>query len=57
MIAQRFFHNAQGKIQKHKAFEAEIAAHNNSIIELKDKGRKMIDKRHFASEAIKVCSI
>jgi spectrin alpha len=45
--------NLQVKIQKHQAFEAEIDAHTNSMIELKDKGRKMIEQTHFATEAVK----
>lgn len=44
----------QVKIQKHLAFEAEIAAHNHSILSLKAKGLEMIQKDHFAAESIKV---
>lgn len=44
----------QVKIQKHQSFEAEIAAHNHSILSLKAKGLEMIQKDHFAAEAIKV---
>ncbi|XP_003391709.2 PREDICTED: spectrin alpha chain-like, partial [Amphimedon queenslandica] len=44
--------NLQVKIQKHQSFEAEIAAHTNSMMEVKNKGRKMAQD-HFAAEAIK----
>lgn len=44
----------QGKIQKHQTFEAEIAAHSNSIHSLKSTGKEMISQEHFASEQIKV---
>ena len=47
----------QAKIQKHQTFEAEIAAHNNSIISLKSTGRAMIGQQHFASENIQVASL
>lgn len=42
------------KIQKHQSFEAEIAAHTNSMMEVKNKGKKMMAQDHFAAEAIKV---
>jgi spectrin alpha len=45
--------NLQAKIQKHQAFEAEIAAHANSLDALDKSGAEMIDDNHFASEIIK----
>jgi len=48
--------NLQAKIQKHQAFEAETAAHNNAILTLKSTGRAMIDQKHFAAEQIQVCA-
>jgi len=44
----------KAKIQKHQAFEAEIAAHANSLDSLDKSGGEMIDDGHFASETIKV---
>ena len=44
----------QGKIQKHQTFEAEIAAHTNSIKSLKSTGKQMISEGHFASDQIRV---
>ena len=46
--------NLQAKIQKHQAFEAEVAAHANAIVVLDNTGTEMIDEGHFASEIIKV---
>lgn len=45
--------NLQAKIQKHQAFEAEVAAHANAIVVLDNTGTDMINKGHFASEIIK----
>ncbi|XP_060596253.1 spectrin alpha chain, non-erythrocytic 1-like isoform X2 [Ruditapes philippinarum] len=45
--------NLQAKIQKHQAFEAEVAAHANAIVVLDNTGTEMIDQEHFASEIIK----
>ena len=45
---------AQAKIQKHEAFEAEVAAHDNSIASFQNTGKIMISHGHFASEAIQV---
>lgn len=44
----------QGKLQKHEAFEAEVAAHGNSIVSLNSTGDEMINANHFASSSIKV---
>jgi spectrin alpha len=44
--------NLQAKIQKHQAFEAEVAAHANAIDELDKEGYDMINGGHFASETI-----
>lgn len=44
----------QAKIQKHQAFEAEVAAHENSIASFQNTGKTMISHGHFASEAIQV---
>jgi spectrin alpha len=46
--------NLQGKLQKHEAFEAEVAAHRNSIVSLNNAGDEMIKANHFASTSIKV---
>lgn len=43
----------QAKIQKHQAFEAEVAAHSNAIVVLDNTGMEMIKHGHFASETIK----
>ena len=43
----------QAKIQKHQAFEAEVAAHANAIVVLDNTGTEMIDQEHFASEIIR----
>jgi len=42
----------QAKIQKHQAFEAEVAAHSNAIVTLDNTGREMIAQGHFESETI-----
>ena len=44
----------QAKIQKHQAFEAEVAAHANAIEALDQTGYDMINNDHFASETIQV---
>lgn len=44
--------NLQAKIQKHQAFEAEVAAHANAIEVLDETGNQMISQGHFASEII-----
>ncbi|KAH8032689.1 hypothetical protein HPB51_001081 [Rhipicephalus microplus] len=46
--------NLQAKIQKHQAFEAEVAAHGNAIVVLDNTGMEMIGYGHFESEKIKV---
>lgn len=43
----------QAKIQKHQAFEAEVAAHSNAIVILDNTGTEMISQNHFASEKIR----
>eukprot|EP00118_Oscarella_pearsei_P025242 m.307813 g.307813 ORF g.307813 m.307813 type:complete len:2422 (+) comp42859_c0_seq1:216-7481(+) len=45
--------NLQGKLQKHQAFEAEIAAHSNAIASLNKSGQEMIEAEHFASASIR----
>uniref|UniRef100_A0A1W7R9J9 Spectrin alpha chain n=1 Tax=Hadrurus spadix TaxID=141984 RepID=A0A1W7R9J9_9SCOR len=45
--------NLQAKIQKHQAFEAEVAAHSNAIVALDNTGLEMINQGHFAHEIIK----
>ncbi|EEB17271.1 Spectrin alpha chain, putative [Pediculus humanus corporis] len=45
--------NLQAKIQKHQAFEAEVAAHSNAIVVLDNTGQEMIQQNHFASDTIK----
>ena len=45
---------SQDKLQKHQAFEAEIAAHSNAIVELQEDGEGMIREGHYASELIRV---
>ncbi|XP_063890723.1 spectrin alpha chain isoform X3 [Helicoverpa armigera] len=45
--------NLQAKIQKHQAFEAEVAAHSNAIVVLDNTGSEMITAGHFASETIR----
>ncbi|RUS85999.1 hypothetical protein EGW08_006269 [Elysia chlorotica] len=45
--------NLQAKIQKHQAFEAEVAAHANAIVMLDETGNEMIAQDHFASEIIR----
>ena len=45
--------NLQAKIQKHQAFEAEVAAHANSLDELDKTGYEMIDYQHYMSPKIK----
>ena len=49
--------NLQAKIQKHQAFEAEVAAHSNAIVQLDNAGIEMINQQHFASDVIKVCHL
>ncbi|XP_070531768.1 spectrin alpha chain, non-erythrocytic 1-like isoform X3 [Ptychodera flava] len=44
--------NLKGKLQKHQAFEAEVAAHSNAIEDLDKDGMQMINAQHFASEII-----
>lgn len=44
--------NLQAKIQKHQAFEAEVAAHSNAIVSLDNIGKEMIAQEHFASKTI-----
>ncbi|KAL5013103.1 hypothetical protein ScPMuIL_011654 [Solemya velum] len=45
--------NLQAKIQKHQAFEAEVAAHANAIVVLDNTGTEMIEQGHFASQIIR----
>jgi len=45
--------NLQAKIQKHQAFEAEVAAHSNAIVMLDNTGLEMINQGHFAAEMIR----
>ncbi|MPC51704.1 Spectrin alpha chain [Portunus trituberculatus] len=45
--------NLQAKIQKHQAFEAEVAAHSNAIVVLDNTGSEMINEQHFASDVIR----
>ncbi|EZA49654.1 hypothetical protein DMN91_005852 [Ooceraea biroi] len=45
--------NLQAKIQKHQAFEAEVAAHSNAIVLLDNTGSEMITQHHFASDIIR----
>ncbi len=45
--------NLQAKIQKHQAFEAEVAAHSNAIVVLDNTGMEMIKQEHFQKEAIR----
>lgn len=45
--------NLQAKIQKHQAFEAEVAAHSNAIVDLDNNGQEMINQGHFQKVAIK----
>lgn len=44
----------QAKIQKHQAFESEVAAHSNAIVALDNTGSELINQNHFASDIIKV---
>jgi len=44
--------NLQAKIQKHQAFEAEVAAHSDAIVLLDNTGSEMIAQHHFASDVI-----
>lgn len=44
---------SQAKIQKHQAFEAEVAAHSNAIVVLDNMGKEMISQNHFASDKIR----
>jgi len=45
--------NLQAKIQKHQAFEAEVAAHSNAIVILDNTGIEMINQDHFRKVEIK----
>jgi len=45
--------NLQAKIQKHQAFEAEVAAHSNAIVVLDNTGMEMINQGHFNRGPIK----
>ncbi|GFT44789.1 spectrin alpha chain [Nephila pilipes] len=45
--------NLQAKIQKHQAFESEVAAHSNAIVALDNTGSELINQNHFASDVIK----
>ncbi|XP_017774793.1 PREDICTED: spectrin alpha chain isoform X2 [Nicrophorus vespilloides] len=45
--------NLQAKIQKHQAFEAEVAAHSNAIVVLDNTGKEMINQNHYESETIR----
>ncbi|KRY71430.1 Spectrin alpha chain [Trichinella pseudospiralis] len=45
--------NLQAKIQKHQAFEAEVQAHSNAILQLDKTGNDMILHGHFAHANIK----
>ncbi|CAG2119620.1 unnamed protein product, partial [Medioppia subpectinata] len=45
--------NLQAKIQKHQAFEAEVAAHSNAIVHLDQIGYEMINQQHFATDVIR----
>jgi len=45
--------NLQAKIQKHQAFEAEVAAHSNAIVVLDNTGIEMINQEHFQRVEIK----
>ncbi|XP_034950894.1 spectrin alpha chain [Chelonus insularis] len=45
--------NLQAKIQKHQAFEAEVAAHSNAIVLLDNTGHEMIAQHHFSSDMIR----
>jgi spectrin alpha len=44
--------NLQAKIQKHQAFEAEVAANSNAIVQLDNKGMEMVNQDHFQQVAI-----
>lgn len=44
--------NLQAKIQKHQAFEAEVAAHKKALEDLEDTGNGLINKNHYASDKI-----
>lgn len=46
--------NLQAKIQKHQAFEAEVQAHSNAIVQLDKTGNEMIRNTHYASDVIAV---
>lgn len=41
------------KLQKHQAFQAEISANDNRMIEIKDKGQTLIEMKHESSKEIK----
>jgi len=45
--------NLQAKIQKHQAFEAEVAAHSNAIVVLDNTGMEMINQGHFQQSGIR----
>lgn len=40
------------KLQKHQAFQAELAAHESSICSIKQKGEMLLNKRHHESSEI-----
>ncbi len=42
-------------MQKHQAFEAEVAAHRKALDDLEDTGKGLIDGNHYASDKIQVC--
>lgn len=44
--------NLLAKIQKHQAFEAEVAAHSGAIVALDKQGTDMMKQGHFASDVI-----
>ena len=46
--------NLSAKLQKHQAFEAEVAGHKYVIDNLDEQGNTMIQEDHFASSTITV---
>jgi spectrin alpha len=44
--------NLQAKIQKHEAFEAEVAAHYNAIVALDECGNELIRNGHYAAQKV-----
>ncbi|XP_070576983.1 spectrin beta chain, non-erythrocytic 5-like isoform X4 [Ptychodera flava] len=44
--------NLQGQLQRHQAFEAEVAANKDSVDKLNQDGQKLIDDNHYASEDV-----